>query len=55
VGAAAGAAYLVQQANKGDDDSKSETPAIQNNGGTVIITGRDGDVNYSSQQGGGEE
>jgi hypothetical protein len=50
VGAAAGAAYLVNQATK-SNDSEPATPSIQNNGGTVIINSGSGDTTYTTTTG----
>jgi cytochrome bd-type quinol oxidase subunit 1 len=55
VGTAAGAAYLVNQATKSNEDSKPSTPAIQNNGGTVIVNTGSGDTSYTTTTTGAAE
>jgi hypothetical protein len=54
VGTAAGAALLVNQATK-SNDSKPDAPAIQNNGGTVIVNTGSGNTSYSTTQTGAAE
>lgn len=54
VGTAAGAAYLVNQATK-SNDSKPDAPAIQNNGGTVIVNTGSGDTSYTTTTTGAAE
>jgi hypothetical protein len=54
IGTAAGAAYLVNEATK-SNDSKSSTPAIQNNGGTVIVNTGSGDTSYTTTTTGAAE
>lgn len=45
---AAGAVWAIQQATQSDGDSKPSTPAVQNNGGTVIINTGSGDTTYTT-------
>jgi hypothetical protein len=54
-GAAAGLVYYLATQDDGGGEDKPEKANIENNGGTVIINSGDGDVNYSTKQGGGEE
>lgn len=51
---AGAAVYGIQQATKSNDD-KSSTPAIQNNGGTVIVNTGSGNTSYSTTQTGAAE
>lgn len=53
-GTAAAAAYGVQKLTS-KSESKSPTPAIQNNGGTVIVNTGSGNTSYSTTQTGAAE
>jgi hypothetical protein len=54
-GTAAGAALLVNELTKDDGDSKQSPPAIENNGGTVIINTGSGDTSYTTTTTGAPE